>query len=221
MGKHLDRDIEALKKELLTIGALVEEATVKAISAMTHRRPDLAEEVVRGDSLIDTKEVGVETECMKILALHQPVAADLRFVVAVLKVNNDLERIGDLAANIARQARYLAGKECLGSTVDLTELGDQVRKMVRQSLEALVHQDAGLAREVCAMDEDVDSEHHRMILELQDLMMQDPSTIKRGTRTMAVSRSLERIADLATNIAEDVVFMVEGEVIRHGLGLQA
>jgi phosphate transport system protein len=219
VGKHLQQDLDDLKKEILAIGDLVETATANAIVAYTHRRSDLAEEVIAGDHVIDTKEVKVETECMKILALHQPVAADLRFVVAVLKVNNDLERIGDLATNIAKRSKFLAGEKHLGSAVDLTKLTEQVRGMVRRSLDALVRLDPANARAVCAADEAADEEHRRIFHQLKAMMQEDPSTIDRAISTLSVSRCLERIADLATNIAEDVVFLVEGEVIRHGRGL--
>lgn len=220
MGKHLRHDLDDLKKEILTIGAMVEDAMGKAITAFMHRRSDLAEEVVQGDHAIDTKEIRVETECMKILALHQPVAADLRFVVAVLKVNNDLERIGDLAANIAKRSKHLAEEAHLGSAVDLTDLAEHVRMMVRNSLDALVRLDPDLAREVCAADEAADDEHRAIFQQLKTMMAEDPSTIGRALSTLSVSRCLERIADQATNIAEDVVFLVEGEVIRHGRGLR-
>jgi phosphate transport system protein len=216
MGKHLQHDLDDLKKEILGIGSLVEEATNKAIMAITTRRSDLADEVIESDGEIDEREVYVETECMKVLALHQPVAADLRFVVAVLKVNNDLERIGDLAVNIAKRAQHLSGEQYLGSGVDLSAMCERVRTMVRKSLDALVRLDPALAREVCALDQAVDDDHRNMILQLKGIMQNDPDTISRGISTLWVSRCLERIADLATNIAEDVVFLVEGEVIRHG-----
>ena len=217
MAKHLQRDLEGLKREILAVGTLVEEATHGALRAVLDRRAELAEEVIARDALIDEKEVAVEDECLKILALHQPVAADLRFVVAVLKVNNDLERMGDLATNIAKRTRHvlLQGP----SLVDFTLMGEHVTEMLQLSLDALIRSDAKQARRVCALDERVDRDHRELYQVLKDQMRQDSETVERAVNALGISRSLERIADLATNIAEDVVFMVEGEVIRHGADL--
>lgn len=215
MAKHLRRDLESLEKEILQVGALVEDAIRKATIALIDRRADLAEEVLHGDTAIDQKEVEVEEECLKILALHQPVAADLRFLIAALKVNNDLERMGDLAVNVAERAAYLATHEPIGVPLDFKRMVGLVRDMVSQSLDALVRHDARLARSVCEQDDAVDAINKQMYVDLQELMLRDPATIKRAVHTLSASRHLERIADLATNIAEDVVFMVDGEVIRH------
>jgi phosphate transport system protein len=215
MAIHLLRDLEHLKKEILTVGALVEEATDKAIAALVDRRAALAEEVLKGDDRIDHKEVEVEEECLKVLALHQPVAADLRFIVAVLKVNNDLERMGDLAVNVAERAAFLATHEPLPVALDFPAMGDMVRGMVRDVLDALVRLDTELARSVWSRDDHVDEMNRRMFHVLEDLMQRDPSTVERALHTLNASRQLERMADLATNIAEDVLFMVLGEVVRH------
>ena len=149
------------------------------------------------------------------MALHQPVAADLRFIISVLKVNNDLERIGDLAVNIAERAVYLSAHEPLKATLNFPRMADGARKMVRKSLDALIGMDANLARIVLTMDDEIDDLNREMYTTLQDLMHQSPECIERAVQTLSVSRYLERIADLSTNIAEDVVFMVEGELIRH------
>lgn len=215
MAKHLRRDLDALKKEILTMGAMVEEAANKAISALMDRRPELADEVIEGDDAIDDKEVHIEVECMKILALHQPVASDLRFTVTVLKVNNDLERMGDLAVNIAERVRGLAGSRPAGVPVDFREMIETVRRMVRWSLDALVNLDTALARKVCQEDDHVDRIHGQMFGILQEIMKRDTETIEWAIHTLSVSRNLERIADLSTNIAEDVVFLAEAEVVRH------
>jgi len=215
MSKHLLRDMENLKKEILGAGAIVEEATNKAITSLVDRRPELAEEVMAGDDEIDEKEVNIEEECLKILALHQPVATDLRFIVAVMKVNNDLERMGDLAVNIAERAAYLSAHDPIELPLDFTRMADKVRSMLRESLDALVNLDARLARRICGQDEVVDAINREMFVALQDLMYREPETIQRAVHTLSASRHLERIADLATNIAEDVIFLVEGEVIRH------
>ncbi len=215
MTKHLLRDLEALKKRLREVESMVEEATNKAITALTERKPDLAVEVIEHDDEIDTKEVQTEEECLKILALHQPVAADLRFVIGAMKVNNDLERMGDLAVNIAERVCYLAEHPPLGVPLDFNRMADVVREMVRTSLDAHVDMNAELARTVGRMDDEVDDVHREMYSVLQARMHEDPAVIDRAVHYLTASRDLERIADLATNIAEDVVFMVEGEVIRH------
>lgn len=218
MTKHLQRDLEHLKKQLLSVGTLVEEATTKSIAALTERRGELAEEVLQGDDQIDTREVQVEEDCLKALALHQPVAADLRFIVAVMKVNNDLERMGDLAVNIAGRAQYLSRHDPIRLPVDVPRMAEAVRSMVRQSLDALIKRDPAVARRVLADDEEVDRLHGAMFKAVQDLMRKDSETIERAVATLSVSRYLERIADLATNIAEDVLFMIEGELVRHQAG---
>jgi phosphate transport system protein len=215
MPIHLHRDMSNLAKRLLSLGALVEEATNHAIEALLHRRTDLAEAVLNGDDRIDAREVDVEVDCLKMLALHQPVAADLRYIVAVLKVNNDLERMGDLAVNVAERAQYLATHEPLGVTLDFRTMGELVRRMVRDCLDALVRREVDVARRVIQDDDKVDAINRQMFVDMQELMEKQPGAIKRAVHLLSASRHLERIADLATNIAEDVIFLVEGEVVRH------
>ncbi|MCI0339647.1 MAG: phosphate signaling complex protein PhoU [Planctomycetales bacterium] len=215
MPKHLQRELEHLKTEVLAMGAMVEQSVDKAIEALVERKLPLAEEVMRSDDRMDQKEVQVEEECLKALALHQPVAADLRFIITVLKVNNDLERMGDLASHIAERAAFLSSHEPLQVPHDLTEMADRVRRMVRESLEALVNHNTILARQICSQDDTVDSTHRAMYQTIQDLMRKDPQNVERAMHTLSASRYLERIADYATNIAEDVIFMVEGEIARH------
>ena len=221
MPKHLKRDLNFLKKEIMSIASMAEEAMDKAILALTERRPKLAEEVIREDERIDQREVKLEEECLKVLALHQPVATDLRLIVVVIKVNNDLERIGDLAVNIAERAAYLANRDPLQISFNLSGMADKVREMLRRSLDALASSNPNLARNVLAMDDEVDDANREIFVILQRLMQKDPTTIERAVHLLSVSRHLERIGDLATNIAQDVVYMVEGELIRHhreGLG---
>jgi phosphate transport system protein len=215
MGKHLNRDLDVLKREILAIGVLVEESITKSIFCLDSRRMELADEVIDGDRAIDLKEVQVEDECLKILALHQPVAADLRYVVTVLKVNNDLERMGDLAVNVAERARYLATHEPLPLDLDFATMGELVRRMVRDCLDALVRRDVDVARRVIADDDKVDEINRDMFGALQRAMQADPKAVKRAVHLLSASRHLERIADLATNIAEDVIFLVDGNVVRH------
>ncbi|MFQ5766388.1 MAG: phosphate signaling complex protein PhoU [Acidobacteriota bacterium] len=215
MSKHLHRDLDRLKRDILTMGAMVEEAINKSIRALTSREVGLAEEVLEGDGEIDRKEVDIEEDCLKILALHQPVAVDLRFIVTVMKVNNDLERMGDLATNIAERAVYLASHPPMAVPLDFGLMAERVRSMVRDSLDALVRQDQELARKVLQADDEVDAINRSMFTLLQRAIKEDVSTVKRAIHTLSASRYLERIADHATNIAEDVVFMVDGEIIRH------
>jgi phosphate transport system protein len=215
MSKHLQHDLDRLKKEILAMGALVEEAINRAIASLTQRDAALARQVLEGDDAIDRKEVEVEDLCLKILALHQPVAGDLRYIIAVLKVNNDLERMGDLAQNIAERVMFLAVNEPVPVHLDFTLMVELVRRMVGESLDALVNQDPVLARRVCVQDDEVDRLQKQMFETLQSVMMRDPKAVERAVQVLSVSRHLERIADSATNIAEDIVFMVEGDIIRH------
>ena len=215
MAKHLFRDLELLKKELLNLGSMVEDATAKAILALVDRRTELAEEVKQADTEIDAREVRLEEDCLKVLAVHQPVAADLRFTIAVLKVNNDLERVGDLAGNIASRAAALARLPAIPVPEEITQMAEMVQKMLRDSLNAVVAPDTDLARQVLTEDGDVDDLHKEIFVLLEGRMKETPETLESQVHLLSVSRYLERIADLATNIAEDVVFMVEGDVVRH------
>ncbi|VAX22472.1 Phosphate transport system regulatory protein PhoU [hydrothermal vent metagenome] len=215
MSKHLQRDIENLKKEILSLGSMVVDVIDKAVLALIDRQTEFIDYVVNNDDRINEKEVAIEEECLKILALHQPVAGDLRFIIVVLKMNDDLERMGDLAVNIAKRARYLSGKEKLNVSLDFAMMAGRVQTMVRVSLDSLINKDTAMARNVLKMDDEVDDLNRQMYEALQKVMQDDPATIKRAIHTLSSSRHLERIADLATNIAEDVVFMVDGDLIRH------
>ncbi len=215
MPMHLHRNLDLLKKQVLAVGSLVEEALAKAVRALGERQEDLAREVVQGDQLVDEREIHVEEECLKILALHQPVANDLRYVVAMMKVNNDLERMGDLAGNLAERAIDLAGKEPLAIPPAIEEMASLARAMLRECLNAVVDRDEGTAQGVLDKDGKVDELHIGLFGTLQEKMLEDPGRIADYVQLLSVSRYLERTADLATNIAEDVIFMVRGEVIRH------
>ena len=212
---HLSRDLDRLKRQILAIGALAESATDKAITALCERRPALAQEVIAGDDRIDAREVEVEEDCLKILALHQPLAQDLRFIVTVLKVNNDLERVGDLAVNIAERAASLCTQDPIGVPCDIGGMAEKVRTMLRRALDSLVNADTEMARGVLEMDDEVDDHHKKMFEDLEAVIRAEPKRTGRSLHLLSASRNLERIADLATNVAEDVVFMVDGEVIRH------
>ena len=216
MSKHLEREIESLKKRVLALSATVEDNVYKAVRALTERNSSLAEEVIASDDCdIDQTEIEIEEECLKVLALHQPVAGDLRFIVAILKINSDLERMGDLAVNIAERAAFLASRERVEIPLDLTLMAEKTKEMVRRSLDALVNRDSGLAREVLAADDEVDAMNRDMYIRIQDAIRRNPAELERLIHLLSCSRHLERIADHATNVAEDVVYMVEGIIVRH------
>lgn len=197
------------------LGALVEEAVRKSVLSLTDRRVDLAEEVLAGDKEIDAREVQLEEECLKVLALHQPLAHDLRFVVSAMKVNNDLERVGDLAGNLAERVIFLCGREPLKLPEELMRMSILVPPMLRSSLDALLQFDTEKARSILVDDETVDELHAKIFEVLAHEMREHPADIEALMQLLSVSRYFERIADLATNIAEDVLFLVDAEVVRH------
>jgi phosphate transport system protein len=216
MTKHFERNLDHLKRGVLSIGSLVEELMNKATVALLDRRVALAQEILLSDDEVDEREVAFEEECLKALALHQPVAGDLRFILTVMKVNVVLERVADLAVNIAERTVYLAQHEPIGAPLERIRLMvEKVRVMLRLSIDALVNIDTAAARQVIAADDEVDAINAALIRELLALMATDPGVIERAVHTLLISRHLERIADYACNISEDVVFMVEGEIIRH------
>jgi len=218
MPIHLEREIDQLKREVSSLSAHVEETVGKAVRAVTERDSGLARNVIEFDPKIDLMEVELEEECLKALALHQPVAHDLRFIITVLKVNNDLERIGDLAANIAEQAAFLAASRPIEIPYDLAGMATKVREMLRRSLDALMATDAAIARSVCQADDEVDAIDREMYPEVRAAIREHPDDMEALIRLLRVSQNLERIADHATNIAEDVIYLAEGEIIRHSGG---
>lgn len=215
MLHYWQREIENLKKLILSLGAIVEEQIQRAMLALARRDANLADEVINKDREVDTLEILIEEECLKILALYQPVAKELRFVVAVLKMNNDLERMGDLATNIAKRARYLAKKEKNDMIEDFETLSLKVQQMVKKSLDALVNTDEVLAREVLTADDEVDHLTKVMLKKTINAIEKNPEKTKEYFSIRTISKNLERIADSATNIAEDVVYLCSGEIIRH------
>jgi len=217
MSKHLKRDLELLEKRLLYLAGQVEEAVRRSITALLERRVDLAQKVIDGDEEIDRREVELEEDCLKALALHQPVATDLRFVTACLKIDNDLERVGDLAANIAERviSFYSRPGSGIGVTPHFLEIMENAARMLRDSMDAFVRGDSQAARMVCEADDQVDQRNRQIIGELLRKMHEDPKCIEQAVELVSISKSLERIADHATNIAEDVVYLVEGDIVRH------
>ena len=213
--KHIQRQIDVLKQKILYVGTLVEEAIAKAIVALINRDAVLAAKILEADNAIDRMEVEVEEECLKILALYQPVAADLRFVVAVLKINNDLERMGDLAQNIAKRAAYIDKADPMELGIDFRDMAAKAQNMVKQSLDALVNADTALAKTVRTEDDEVDAARQRIRNQITEAIRRHPDRVEYLLKFNAVSKHLERIADMATNVAEDVIYMVEGEIVRH------
>lgn len=216
MARHLQRELEKLKKRILSLGAMVEERVRMSTRALVEHDSKTAEKIISTDYEVDEREVEVEEECLKILALHQPVAVDLRFLTAVVKINNDLERIGDEAVNIARCVTSIAKKEPLSVSMDFGLMAQKTQSMLKSSLDALVNLDLDLAFKVLTLDDDVDKMHSIMYDEVKKLIKESPNRVGYLINLYLISRYLERIADHATNIAEEVVYMIEGEIVRHG-----
>ncbi|MGK0220051.1 MAG: phosphate transport system protein [Planctomycetota bacterium] len=216
MSKHLLHDLEALERGLLSLGGLAEEAVRRAIASLVGRSDSLAVQVIHGDEAIDRAEVALEEECLKALALHQPVASDLRFIAACIKITSDLERIGDLAVNIAERAASLSRENPLAAPPNLEAMTEKVTAMLRNCLDAFVQGDVPAAWSVMAMDDEVDALHSTVMGDMLGLMKCEPEQVDDAMLFLSTSRHLERIADHATNIAEDVVYMVEGTIVRHG-----
>ncbi|MBE7467103.1 MAG: phosphate signaling complex protein PhoU [Planctomycetes bacterium] len=215
MAQYFHKEVARLKKKALSLCALVEQNVHRAVHSVVHRDAALAQEVIDSDDQIDMAEVDVEEDCLKILALHQPVAIDLRLLVAILKFNNDLERMGDLSVNIAERTLFLAGREQLPVPYDLPELCAKVLEMLKKSLDALVNLDPEMSRQVLASDDVVDGLHRRMYTWIKDAIRKNPDHLDDLLHYLSISRNLERIADHCTNISEDVIYMVEGNIIRH------
>jgi phosphate transport system protein len=217
MTTHFFREIDRIKARLLGLGAQVEENLNRAVRAIAEQDEALARQVIEADAEVDEQEVEVEEETLKVLTLHQPVATDLRFLVAVLKINNDLERIGDLAVNIAEHAIVLSAQPPPELPMDFVAMGDLVKTMLRESLDAFIDLDSEIARRVLGQDDAVDKMNVGMYALVKRNARKDasPEKIDVLIRLLSVSRNLERIADHATNIAEDLVYMIEGRIVRH------
>jgi phosphate transport system protein len=215
MSKHFELEIDRLKRKILGLAAVVEDNVGKAVTSIAERDTELAQEVIDADEIIDAQEVEVEEECLKILALHQPVAHDLRFLVAVLKLNNDLERIGDLAVNIAERVSAVAERKDLVSPIETGAMAEQVRAMLSDALDALVNVDVPLAKRVMGADDIADEMHRKNFRRVEQAIRERPEEVSALTHYLSVSRYLERIADHATNIAEDVIYLDSGAIVRH------
>ena len=213
--RHFVEDLEQLKTKLLEMSSLVEAAIQRSISAVIHKDRSAAEEVFRNEARINEIEIEIDEFAINLLALQQPMAADLRLIVAALKINTDLERMGDLSVNIAQRARSLMEEPVIKPMIDIPHIAGLVQSMVRKALDAFVNRDPDLARSVLASDDAVDSLRTACYHELVSFMEKDPQNIKQALDLLAVTRNLERIADHSTNVAEDVLFLVKGVDVRH------
>ena len=215
MAKHLEKELERLKKLIYALSARVDESLELAVKSIQEKDVELALQVIENDRIIDELEVEVEEECLKTLALYQPVAIDLRFIIAVMKMNNDFERIGDLAADIAKNGMAINEASKPKIPLDLHQMSYLVKAIVRKSLDALINIDAYLAREVIKDDDEINAMKAEMKAEIVAALQREPEHAESLITLLAVTHRLERIGDHATNIAEDVIYMVEAEIVRH------
>jgi phosphate transport system protein len=217
MSRHFHDELEALKQTLLAMGGLVEDQIRRAMRALLDRDDLLAQEVIDRDRQVNAYDVEVDERCVELLALYQPAAGDLRFITTAMKIVTDLERIGDQAVNIAHRVLELNREPQVKPYIDLPRMAEQAQRMVKESLDAFVARDPHLARRVCAADDAVDGLRDQIFRELLTFMMEDARTIPRALRLILISRFFERVADHATNIAEMVIYLVEGNMVRHTL----
>ena len=213
--KHFSRELENIKKLILSLGTLVEERVRMATTAIENNDAVLAQRIIKSDYEVDEMEVDIEEECLKVLALYQPVAVDLRFIIAVIKINNELERIGDQAVNIAERVWVTAKSEQLERFFDYSAMGEKAQTMLKMSLDALVKMDYDQAFDVVRMDDEVDAIKEQAYDRIKKAIGEHPDKIGYLINLLLISRHLERLADHATNIAEEVIYLIEGEIVRH------
>jgi phosphate transport system protein len=216
--RHFDEELAALKEKLLRMGGLVEAQIGAGLRALTERDTTLAERVIENDAQVNGLDVEIDEDCVRLLALHQPTAGDLRFITTAMKISTELERISDLTENIAERAIELNEEPQLKPYIDIPRMANWALRMVKESLDAFVNRDATLARKVCADDDFVDDLTEQLFRELLSFMIENPQTTSRAIRLTFVGKYIERIADHATNIAELVVYLAEGTIIRHTTG---
>jgi len=215
MDRHFDDELKGLRQKLLQMADTAQEMIGLAAKALVERKKELTDKVFALEETVNHTEIEIEEEVLRLFALRQPIAGDLRLLTAILKINNDLERVADQAVNISETVLFLLKEPPLKPLIDIPQMALLAQKMVKSSLEAFVHEDAKLAHQVCKDDDEVDRLNDQVFRELLTYMMQDPKSITRAVDLILVSRNLERIADHATNISEDVIFIVEGKNIRH------
>ena len=215
MANHLRIELEKLKTNLLSLSSVVERALNKAVLSVRNSDTELAKEVLAADHVIDQHEVEVEEQCLAILALHQPVAKDLRFVIAVLKINNDLERIGDLAVNISERTIFLKKQPPIEIPFDFVNMSQKAVTMLKKSLDAFINMDLRLAHKVWESDDEIDEMNRQVYDKVYSTIKSHPNQVEALIHYLSISRHLERIGDYATNICEDVIYMAEGKIVRH------
>jgi phosphate transport system protein len=217
MALHLQRELDKLKNRVIGLGAQVEDRVRLAAKAIKSREIFDADRIIKSDYEIDEEEVEIEEECLKILALHQPVAVDLRFLIATIKINSDLERIADETVNIANRIKDTIGNPSVnGPLYDYSDMIQKVQQMLKKSLDALVNLDVDVAFKVCILDDEVDKIHEEMFRKVKQDIAERPEQTEYLLNMFLISRHLERIGDHATNVAEEVIYLIEGEIIRHG-----
>lgn len=215
MNAHFQRQIDSIKKQILSLGGMVEDRFKRVSRAVQAGDAALAQAIIQADSEIDDMEVAIEEECLKIIALYQPVAFDLRFLIAVIKINNDLERVADQAVNIAQRIRTIAGRNLDKFEFDYSLMSDTTRLMLKKSLDALVSLDSGMAHEVRIMDKTVNTMRNDAYDAMKTAILRAPDHVGTIINQYLISRHLERIGDHASNIAEEVIHMTEGRIVRH------
>jgi phosphate transport system protein len=213
--RHFQEELELLQQRLLSMGGLAEERMCDSVRAVSHRDPILVERILAGDEPINALHIEIDDRCFKLLALHQPMAADLRAIVAAVKINTDLERVGDLAVNIAEAGKRYLQHAPVKPLIDIPRMGDIAQRMLRDALDAYVRRDIQLAETVLTADDQLDALKTQIFRELLTFMLAEPATIEPALDLILISRHLERIGDHATNIAEDVIFMVSAKDVRH------
>jgi phosphate transport system protein len=215
MTIHFQHELEKIKKRILALGSIVEERVRMAVKAIDHDDAAMLEQIINTDYEIDEMEVEVEEECLKVMALYQPVAVDLRFLISVIKINNDLERIADEAVNIAQRVQAIRDSDRGIFPFDYTTMGEKVQLMLKKSLDAFVNLDLDLAFNVLTRDDEIDAMHRGAYDSVKKTMIEQPDRVKFFMNSYLISRHLERIADHATNIAEEVIYLIEGQIVRH------
>lgn len=215
MDRHFDEELKLLKEKLVKMSALAQEMIENSIAALKDRREELIKEVFAQEKLVNDLQIDIDDYAFKLIALHQPAASDLRFIISAIKINSDVERIGDLAVNIVERVQDLLKEQPLKPLVDLPQMAVIAQNMVKDAIESFINRNPDVAREVCARDDKVDTLNGEIFRELFGYMLQDSRNINRAIDLILVARHLERIADHATNISEDVIYMVKGHDIRH------
>ena len=218
MTKHLDRELDSLRSDLIFQFGLVEQMILSAVRSLAERRSDLADEVIEQDAIIDANDIKFEEECLKLLALHQPVATSMRWLFTVVKVNNELERMADLACNIAERAKSIQQYPLFPVPEELDEMAAGATRMVKNALDSFIEGDVDKSRAVIAADDEVDQKNQILIELLHEMMRENSDYIAPAVHCFSASRHLERIADLAVNISEEVIYLVLGDIVRHQHG---